>query len=231
MIATSSRPPPTASQPSSGWKVKIAKMKIGVQGMSKSAKSTGEAMKRCTASRSRRPDQGRPRSPETSARERPASKTLRVEPGLDQRADPGGDAAAGVVEHAHDAVERRDQHGERDERRLGAARQHPVVDLEHVERPGQHQDVDEAAEHPERHEQRPRAAQRGLGGGLGHGLQGSKLPSRGATSNPDCETESKYTQNLVTIQCDRRRKASDQHDACGIQSSRVLWRRDRSTIE
>ena len=55
--------------------MKIAAMKIGVQGMSKSAKSTGEAMKRCTASRSRSPDQGRPRSPEVSARARPASKT------------------------------------------------------------------------------------------------------------------------------------------------------------
>ena len=58
-----------------GWKLKIAKRNIGVQGMSKSAKSTGEAMKLCTASRSRRPDHGRPRSPETSARERPASNT------------------------------------------------------------------------------------------------------------------------------------------------------------
>ena len=99
---------------------------------------------------------------------------LGVEAGLDQRADAGGDAAAGVVEHAHDAVERRDQHGEGDQRRLRPARQHPVVDLEHVERPGQHQDVDEAAEDRQRHEQRPRSAQGlvgGRGGGLGHGLQ------------------------------------------------------------
>ena len=102
-----------------------------------------------------------------------------VEAGLDQRADAGGDAAAGVVEHAHDAVERRDQHGERDEGRLRPARQHPVVDLEHVERPGQHQDVDEAAEDRQRHEQRPRAAQ-GLLGGLGHGLQALTPLARGS---------------------------------------------------
>jgi len=63
-----------------------------------------------------------------------------------------------------------DQHGEGDEGRLRPARQHPVVDLEHVEGAGQHQDVDEAAEDRQRHEQRPRAAQ-GLLGSLGHGLQ------------------------------------------------------------
>ena len=76
VMATRTRPPPTANQPSSGWKLKIAKTKSGVHGRSKSAKSTGEAMNFCTASRSRSPDHGLPRSPETRARERPVSKTL-----------------------------------------------------------------------------------------------------------------------------------------------------------
>ena len=76
VIATRTRPPPIANQPSSGWKLKIAKTKSGVHGRSKIAKSTGEAMNFCTASRSRSPDHGLPRSPETRARERPVSKTL-----------------------------------------------------------------------------------------------------------------------------------------------------------
>ena len=73
---TRSTRPPSANQPSQGWNMKIAAMKIGVQGMSKIAKSTGEDMKRCTDSRSRRPDQGRPRSPDISARVSPESKTF-----------------------------------------------------------------------------------------------------------------------------------------------------------
>ena len=51
--ATRTRPPPTARRPSSGWKRKIAARKNGVQGASKRARNTGEAMSRCTASRSR----------------------------------------------------------------------------------------------------------------------------------------------------------------------------------
>ena len=38
------------------------------------------------------------------------------------------------------------QHGEPDQRRQAAARQHPVVDLEHEERAGQHQHVADATE-------------------------------------------------------------------------------------
>ena len=150
----------------SGWKLKIAKTKSGVHGRSKSAKSTGEADEPLHRLEVAQP---RPRLAALAGdagRGRGRLEDLGVEAGLDQRADAGGDAAAGVVEHAHDAVERGDQHGEGDQRRLRPARQHPVVDLEHVERAGQHQDVDEAAEDRQRHEQRPRAAQ-GLVGGRG----------------------------------------------------------------
>jgi len=59
-----SRPPPaTASQPSIGWKMKIAAMNTGVQGMSISASTIGEARKACTESRSR--SAGPPRRPAT----------------------------------------------------------------------------------------------------------------------------------------------------------------------
>ena len=55
--------------------MKIAAMKIGVQGMSKSAKSTGEDMKRCTASRSRSPARAAPLARRSAPARAPTSKT------------------------------------------------------------------------------------------------------------------------------------------------------------
>ncbi len=53
VTATRIAPPAMASQPRSGWKMKIATRKTGVQGRSIRASSTGEARKVRTASRSR----------------------------------------------------------------------------------------------------------------------------------------------------------------------------------
>ena len=50
-------------------------MKNGAQGMSKTANSTGEAVSRCTASRSFRPEAGFERSLDSTARRRLARKT------------------------------------------------------------------------------------------------------------------------------------------------------------
>ncbi len=50
------------------------------------------------------------------------------------------------VHDAHEGVEADHEHRQRDEGGHAAARQHPVVDLQHEQRPGQHQDVDDAAE-------------------------------------------------------------------------------------
>ena len=49
---------------------------------------------------------------------------------------------------------------ERHQRRLRTRGQHPIVDLEHEQRAGQHQQVDECAEHPDRHEQAAALAKR-----------------------------------------------------------------------
>ena len=51
-----------------------------------------------------------------------------------------------MVQHAHHQEEKRDDCDEGDQRRLRARGQHPVVDLEHEQRPGQHQQVHEHAE-------------------------------------------------------------------------------------
>ena len=118
-------------------------MKTGAQGMSKTAKSTGEPVSFCTASRSLRPEAGFDRSLDSTERRRLARNTRRVEPGLEGGADARRDPAAHVVEHAHDREERGDQHGQRQQRLLGAAREHPVVDLEHVERRVSISSVDE----------------------------------------------------------------------------------------
>ena len=50
-------------------------------------------------------------------------------------------------------------HGQEDQRRDAARRQHPVVDLQHVQRPDQHQQIDEEAEHADDGKHRPRPAQ------------------------------------------------------------------------
>lgn len=64
----------------------------------------------------------------------------------------GHDAAAGVFENAHDNVEEHDEHSQADERFDRARAQHAVIDLKHVEGPGEHQKVGKHAE--ERHGQK-----------------------------------------------------------------------------
>ncbi len=56
------------------------------------------------------------------------------------------DARADQVEDALERIGADQEHGERDQGRDAAARQHAVVDLQHVERAGQHQHVHHAGE-------------------------------------------------------------------------------------
>jgi hypothetical protein len=65
---------------------------------------------------------------------------------VEQRRRPRDQARADDVEHALERVSADQEHGERHQRRHAAARQHAVVDLQHVERAGQHQQVHDAGE-------------------------------------------------------------------------------------
>ena len=56
------------------------------------------------------------------------------------------DLAANSLQQPERDIEDDQQHGQRHERRDAVAGQHAVVDLQHVEWPSQHQDVDEQAE-------------------------------------------------------------------------------------
>jgi hypothetical protein len=69
-----------------------------------------------------------------------------VEQGLEPRAGAGEHAGADMVQQPHDEKQRRDQQEQRRQRRLGPAGEHAVIDLQHEQRPGQHQQVDEYAE-------------------------------------------------------------------------------------
>ena len=60
-------------------------------------------------------------------------------------ADPHQDPTANEVEQPHGDVEHRRDDGEPDQRRHASARQHPIVDLQHEDRAGQHEQVDEPA--------------------------------------------------------------------------------------
>ena len=79
----------------------------------------------------------------------------RVELGLEPGAGAGEHAAPRMVQNPHHQEEEGHDADERDQRRLRARRHHPVVDLEHEERPGQHQNVDEDAEEADRDEEAP----------------------------------------------------------------------------
>jgi hypothetical protein len=65
---------------------------------------------------------------------------------IEQSRRANDNAGADHVEHALEC-ERADQNDrERDQRRHAAARQDPIVDLQHVERSGQHQQIDHGGE-------------------------------------------------------------------------------------
>ena len=64
---------------------------------------------------------------------------------VERGADAHEHAAAEDVEHALEGVEHEGDHGQADERRHAAARQHAVVDLEHEERARQVEHVDHGA--------------------------------------------------------------------------------------
>ena len=65
-----------------------------------------------------------------------------VEPG----ADAGQHLGADAVELALQDVGGKDDERDADQGRDAAARQHPVVDLQHVDRAGEHQKIDDARE-------------------------------------------------------------------------------------
>ena len=75
-----------------------------------------------------------------------------VETRLEARPGPRQHARPGVVEQAHHQEQEGDDGDERHQRRLRTRGQHPVVDLEHEQRAGQHQQVHEGAEQPDRGE-------------------------------------------------------------------------------
>ena len=69
-----------------------------------------------------------------------------VQPGLKPRTDPRHHAAADVIQHRHHRIQKRHQHSERNQRFHRPRVQHAVIDVQHVKRAGQHQQVDEKAE-------------------------------------------------------------------------------------
>ena len=94
-----------------------------------------------------------------------------VQPVLEPGAGAGHDPAAGVFQHAHDEIQEGRQQGQRQQRLARLTAQHAVIDLQHVDRPRQHQQVDEHAEHKGRDEQPAPGLQRAAqltpsGGGI-----------------------------------------------------------------
>ena len=84
----------------------------------------------------------------------------RVQGLVERGADAAEDAAAQQIEEALRHVEAGGDHDEADQRRHAAARQHAVIDLEHEDRAGQIQQVDDAAHHEHADERAATGAQR-----------------------------------------------------------------------
>ena len=84
----------------------------------------------------------------------------RIERFVERGADAAEDAAADQVEHALGEVEPAGENDEADQGRHAAARQHPVVDLQHEDRAGQIEQVDDAAHHADANEGAAAGAQR-----------------------------------------------------------------------
>ena len=79
---------------------------------------------------------------------------------VERRGDAHQHARADDVEHALEGEQRQRQHRERDQRRHAPAREHAVVDLQHVERAGEVENVDEAAHQADGDEGVPARRQR-----------------------------------------------------------------------
>ena len=84
----------------------------------------------------------------------------RVQRFVERGADPAENAAADQVEHALGHVEHGGDEHEADQGRHAAARQHPVIDLEHEDRAGEVEQVDDAAHQADADERAAAGAQR-----------------------------------------------------------------------
>jgi hypothetical protein len=83
----------------------------------------------------------------------------RTQPLVQSRGDAHHDARTNDVQHALEGKQRQRQDREGNQRRHAPAREHAVIDLEHVERAGQVQDVDQAAHQPDGDEGMPACRQ------------------------------------------------------------------------
>ena len=88
-----------------------------------------------------------------------------VQPILQPRTDPRHDPAPCMVQNPHHQEQESHQQRQREKRLFRARDEHPVIDLQHVERRGQHQQVDQRREE-EGERQRP-ARGGARGGNLG----------------------------------------------------------------
>ena len=129
------------------------------------------------------PGQEGPQVVEVAQRLQAVSAIARLQRQADQRvvdavadglveagADPHQNAAADQIEHAERCVKRGRDGDQGDQGRHAVARQHPVIDLQHEDRAGEHQDVAHAAEHGGRNERTAAGGQRRRQFGLDFGF-------------------------------------------------------------
>src|SRR5215510_299548 len=131
----------SATNPSIGWRIQISATKMGTHGASKKAVNPCVAMKFWIWAISRRgwaPE----KSPANCA-----GKVCRTQLFVQPATEADRDRCTQGVKRAHHGQRNGRDQREHDQRLHPAGGQHAVVDLQHVDRQGQHEHVDDEAEH------------------------------------------------------------------------------------
>lgn len=169
--------PATANQPSKGWNRNMTATQSGAQGRSNSALVGRIRQQRLDRRKvPQRPGGPVPQLWHLRLAQYHAEHPL-IECGLKLRPDARQHAPAYMVENTHEPEQEHHDDEQHYQRVHGKARQHPAIDLQHEQRPGEHQDVHDTGEQSPPHTARPApapepAATRSPGQGRGHRGEG-----------------------------------------------------------
>lgn len=122
---------------------------------------------------------------------------------VQKRGGPHHDAGADEIHQRLESVRSHQETGQRDEGGNAVARQHPVVDLEHVDRPGQHQNIHRAGEHGDAQESAPALPQRRRNGRM-RGRPGSHRRGTRRSVHDRRGSEPSVRPNLRRPMCNNR---------------------------
>ena len=167
IVNKSMAPPAVAATPSQGWIRKQMNRNTGTQGKSTMAIGPGTGQK--GADLIEVADRLRPfaRMPRRDSKADHRAMNGHGKALIEQRRRADNHARADQIERALECIGADQKDRERDQRRHAPAAQDPIVDLQHVERAGEHQQIHDAREHGHAREGAPAIAQGRCDVGMG----------------------------------------------------------------